>query len=147
MEDGEHLNPATIPAFACQHNVNYWRGGSYHGLGPSAAGYVRGVRTKNVSNTQIYCEQLEQGRRPIDWQEELPPLRRAGETAAFGMRMNAGWLFEPFLQVTGYDLRAEWQSEMSQLVERGWGAMEKERFRLTRRGLRFADAVAEMFLR
>jgi len=48
-----------LPALACQHNVNYWRGGDYYGLGPSATGYVRGVRTKNWANTQLYCEQLE----------------------------------------------------------------------------------------
>ena len=46
-----------------QHNVNYWRGGSFYGLGPSATGYVRGVRTKNWSNTQLYCDQLEKGNR------------------------------------------------------------------------------------
>ena len=43
------LNP---PDHACKHNVNYWRGGSFYGLGPSATSYVRGVRTKNWSNTQ-----------------------------------------------------------------------------------------------
>ncbi len=55
-----------VPAFACKHNVNYWRGGSYYGLGPSATGYVRGVRTKNWANTQLYCEQLEKGKRAIE---------------------------------------------------------------------------------
>ena len=40
-----------LPSYACRHNVNYWRGGSFHGLGPSATSYVRGVRTKNWSNT------------------------------------------------------------------------------------------------
>ena len=88
--------PASIPALACQHNVNYWRGGSFYGLGPSATGYVRGVRTKNWSNTQLYCEQLEKGKRAIESREELSPLRRAGETAAFGLRMNAGWPFAQF---------------------------------------------------
>ena len=68
----------------------------YHGLGPSATGYVRGVRTKNWSNTQLYCDQLEKGKRAIESSEELPPLARAGETAAFGLRMNAGWPFTEF---------------------------------------------------
>ena len=42
--------PSTLnlPSYACRHNVNYWRGGSFYGLGPSATSYVRGVRTKNV---------------------------------------------------------------------------------------------------
>jgi oxygen-independent coproporphyrinogen-3 oxidase len=140
------LDPS-IPRYACRHNINYWRGGSYHGLGPSAAGYVRGVRTKNWSNTTLYCEQLERGRRAIEWREELPPLKRAGETAAFGLRMNSGWAFDPFRDTTGFDLRLEWKPEIAQLVEQGWGCVDAAGFKLTSRGLRFADAAAEMFLR
>jgi oxygen-independent coproporphyrinogen-3 oxidase len=139
--------PDAVPLFACQHNVNYWRGGSFYGLGPSATGYVRGVRTKNWSNTQLYCEQLEKGKRAIESSEELPPLRRAGETAAFGLRMPAGWGFEEFQRVTEFDLRGPWAAEMEQLVARGWARRDEARFKLTPQGLRFADAAAELFLR
>jgi oxygen-independent coproporphyrinogen-3 oxidase len=136
-----------IPFFACRHNVNYWRGGSFYGLGPSATSYVRGVRTKNWANTQLYCEQLENGRRAIESTEELTPLRRAGETAAFGLRMNAGWPFGEFQRVTGFDLRREWFGEMSQLAGRGWALRDANGFQLTPQGLRFADSAAELFLR
>ncbi len=136
-----------IPTRACKHNINYWRGGSFYGLGPSATGYVRGVRTKNWSNTQLYCEQLEKGKRAIESREELKSLARAGETAAFGLRMVAGWPFEDFQRTTGHDLRQEWADEMKQLAERGWARIAPERFQLTRQGLRFADSAAEMFLR
>ncbi|HEU5396789.1 MAG TPA: radical SAM family heme chaperone HemW [Verrucomicrobiae bacterium] len=138
---------AAIPSRACRHNVNYWRGGSFYGLGPSATGYVRGVRTKNWSNTQLYCEQLEADKRAIESSEQLSPLRRAGETAAFGLRMTSGWPFEDFRRVTDFDLCGEWDAEMKQLAERGWGERGPDRFKLTARGLRFADAAAELFLR
>jgi oxygen-independent coproporphyrinogen-3 oxidase len=141
------MNGEKIPALACQHNVNYWRGGSFYGLGPSATGYVRGVRTKNWPNTQLYCEQLEKGNRAIESTEELSPLRRAGETAAFGLRMNAGWPFGEFQRVTGFDLRREWNEDMEQLARRGWAVREAGRFQLTPQGLRFADSAAELFLR
>ena len=137
----------SIPSRACLHNVNYWQGGSFYGLGPSATTYVRGVRTKNGSNTQLYCEQLEQGRHPVESREELVPLARAGETAAFGLRMVAGWPFEQFRHVTGYDLRREWAEDMDQLVQQGRGRILPDRFHLTREGLRFADAAAQLFLR
>ena len=136
-----------LPVRVCRHNVNYWRGGSYYGLGPSGAGYIRGVRTKNWSNTQLYCERLERGERAIETVEELALLKRAGETAAFGLRMNAGWPLADFRAVTGLDLDSEWQSEISDLLRRGWGDLTADRFRLTPAGLRFADAAAEMFLR
>jgi oxygen-independent coproporphyrinogen-3 oxidase len=141
------LRTEDIPFFACKHNVNYWRGGSFYGLGPSATSYVRGVRTKNWANTQLYCEQLENGKRAIESTEELSPLRRAGETAAFGLRMNAGWAFEEFQRVTNFDLRREWFAEMSRLTGRGWASRDANRFQLTPQGLRFADSAAELFLR
>ena len=136
-----------FPSFACRHNINYWRGGSFYGLGPSATSYVRGVRTKNWSNTQLYCDQLEKGQRAIESREELAPLARAGETAAFGLRMISGWPFEQFRKTTGHDLKKNWRQEMEQLIEKGWARIDPDRFRLTPEGLRFADSAAEMFLR
>jgi oxygen-independent coproporphyrinogen-3 oxidase len=141
------MNGLQLPAFACRHNVNYWRGGSFYGLGPSATSYVRGLRTKNLANTQLYCEQIERGQRPLQTSEQLAPLARAGETAAFGLRMVAGWPFEQFQQITGHDLRSDLVSEMTRLERQGWGQLTADSFRLTREGLRFADAAAEMFLR
>jgi coproporphyrinogen III oxidase-like Fe-S oxidoreductase len=61
--------------------------------------------------------------------------------------MNAGWPFDQFQRVTGYDLRNEWLTEMKSLEHRGWATLAHDRFRLTREGLRFADAAAELFLR
>jgi len=136
-----------IPSRACRHNVNYWRGRSFYGLGPSATSYVRGERTKNVANTRLYCERVVLGERAIESREQLGPLARAGETAAFGLRMPHGWGFEEFRRITGYEMRDEWQREMRELESIGWGQLSDQRFRLTDQGLRFADAAAEMFLR
>ena len=136
-----------IPAFACRHNVGYWRGRDSYGLGPSASEWVRGLRSRNWSNTILYCEQLEKGRRAKEFAEALPPLARAGETAAFGLRMNAGWPWDEFQTRTGFDLRTEWSGELANLISRGWAESTPTHFRLTRAGLRFADAAAQAFLR
>ena len=122
------LSASRLPSHCCRHNVNYWRGGSFYGLGPSATSYVRGVRTKGWSSTRLYCEQLEQGLRPVESREELAPLARAGETAAFGLRMVEGWPFEEFGRVTGFDLRCEWAEDMKRLVQQGWGRILPGRF-------------------
>ena len=141
------LSPFEVPDRACLHNVNYWRGGDFHGLGPSATGYLAGVRTRNWSNTSLYCELLEKGKPPIESREQLSPLARAGETAAFGLRMTAGWRFDQFQAVTGYDLRQQWAADMRDAVSQGLADLDDSGFRLTRRGLRFADTVAEGFIR
>jgi oxygen-independent coproporphyrinogen-3 oxidase len=136
-----------VPAYACRHNVIYWRGGFFHGIGPSATGYVRGIRSRNWANTPLYCEQLEKGKRAIESSEQLSPLRRAGETAGFGLRMDAGWPLADFQRTTGFDLVTEWQAEIQKLSEQGWAQLKPDRFQLTPTGLRFADTAAEMFLR
>ena len=139
--------PAEVPDRACRHNVNCWRGGSYYGLGPGAAGYVHGVRTRNWPNTTRYCELLESGQRAIESTEQLPPLARAGEIAAFGLRMTAGWPLEQFQRRTGFDLRQEWRPEIERMIELGYGELNPQRFRLTEKGLRFADWAGAEFLR
>jgi coproporphyrinogen III oxidase-like Fe-S oxidoreductase len=65
----------------------------------------------------------------------------------FVLRMNAGWPFAEFQRATNFELPREWESEMKQLVERGWASRGEDHFGLTPQGLRFADAAAEMFLR
>ncbi|MGZ8939227.1 MAG: radical SAM family heme chaperone HemW [Limisphaerales bacterium] len=151
-DDRDPPSQNEIPSSACKHNVNYWRGGYYYALGPSAAGYepkdgAPGVRTRNWANTQMYCEVVEKGQRPFEAREELSPIARAGEVAAFGLRMNAGWPFDSFERATGFDLRHQWRGEMEKLAADGMASLEKERFRLNERGLRFADTAAQEFLR
>lgn len=136
-----------IPSRACAHNVNYWRGGDFLGMGPSATGYVQGVRTRNWANTRLYCERIEAGHRPVESTERLIGLARAGEIAAFGLRMNAGWPRDTFQSVTGFDLRESWGADMDTLIGRGFAVDEGGVFRLTRAGLRYADYAAELFLR
>ena len=143
--DGEPS--AELPSRACRHNVNYWRGGACQALGPSASGYVDGRRIRNIANTERYCEQLALGQRAHESVEQLSPLASAGETAAFGLRMNAGWPFKLFEQTTGHDLRAGWVGDMQRAVESDWGVRSDDRFHLTRQGMRFADTVAEWFIR
>ena len=138
---------AEVPSHACRHNINYWRGGKCQALGPSASGFVDGRRIRNVANTERYCEQLALGQRAHESVEQLTPLASAGETAAFGLRMNAGWPFAVFSEVTGHDLRAGWAGDMQRSVDAGWAVQTEERFHLTRKGLRFADTVAEWFIR
>jgi coproporphyrinogen III oxidase-like Fe-S oxidoreductase len=74
-------------------------------------------------------------------------VARAGETAAFGLRMNAGWLFDEFRRISGADLREEWTTEMDQLVKLDYARRDETGFQLTPQGLRYADWAAELFLR
>ena len=136
-----------IPSFACKHNVNYWRGKWYYGAGASASGFKDGIRTRNVSNTELYCQLLKSGKSPVEEIDKIPPLSRAGEIAAFGLRMDVGWGYAEFLNATGFDLRTHWQKEMVRLIGLGYAVGDEKSFRLTPIGLRFADWAGELFIR
>lgn len=136
-----------IPDGACRHNIHYWAGSEYHALGPSACGFVNGVRTRNISNTEVYCRTLlDEGGSPIENEDILSPLARAGEIAAFGLRMNVGWDLNLYRQRTGFDFEMLWRNEIEQLVAEKMAVREASSFRLTRKGMRFADAIGERFL-
>jgi len=136
-----------IPALACRHNVSYWRGLDFFGLGPSASEYVDGVRSRNRASTVLYTEQALRGHRAKEFAEALPPLARAGELAAFGLRMNAGWPFQAFHDLTGFDLQDGWAADIASLADQGWAEVLPDRLRLTPLGLRFADEAARRMLR
>jgi coproporphyrinogen III oxidase-like Fe-S oxidoreductase len=61
--------------------------------------------------------------------------------------MLIGWPYEQFREVTGFDLASEWAGEMRELTGKGWAVADQQHFCLTREGLRFADAAAQLFLR
>lgn len=44
------------------HNTNYWKGGFYLGLGPSAHSYNGQKRHWNISNTRIYIDSIKKGK-------------------------------------------------------------------------------------
>lgn len=63
----------------CLHNVNYWRGGEYLGLGPSAASHMGGRRFKNRADVEAYLSD------PVGVVEEVEHLEAAEKAAEEAM--------------------------------------------------------------
>jgi coproporphyrinogen III oxidase-like Fe-S oxidoreductase len=61
--------------------------------------------------------------------------------------MNSGWPLAQFRRRTGFDLLGEWKPEIDRMIEMGYGALTRQRFCLTQKGLRFADWAGSEFLR
>jgi oxygen-independent coproporphyrinogen-3 oxidase len=73
-----------LPGFACLHNLNYWRGGEYLGLGPAAASHLDGKRFRNKSNLDAY---LNNPTEQIEYVEELGKKEKAAEEAMLRLRL------------------------------------------------------------
>ena len=120
-----------------KHNMAYWMGSDYLGLGPSAFSTVGSRRWRNIRETGIYSETTVAGKTAVDFEEDVSLQLKKRERAAFGMRTLYGL---PSAEAS------PWQEELSQL--RGQGLVEETdgRWLLTPKGRLLADTVSEIFV-
>lgn len=140
------LKQYEISAFAkegyySRHNVGYWTGRPFLGMGPSAFSYWHGKRFSNVANLNKYSKALDEGRSPVDFEEGLEPESRIRELLAVQLRMISGVDMAAFQERYG-KLDAEVLLTLGKLSEQGLLEMGDSRARLTSKGVLFYDSVA-----
>jgi putative oxygen-independent coproporphyrinogen III oxidase len=125
-----------------RHNLAYWLGRDYLGLGIGAVSTVNGLRWRNAPSLRRYLAALGKGEPPPRELEPLADATRVQERLMLGLRLDEE---VPFAEVqSAVDMKALARLEDLRLVERLGGGL-----RLTRRG-RFlgggvtADLLAEI---
>lgn len=89
------------PGKRAQHNLAYWTGKSYLGLGPSAHSYdaEKNIRFKNVSSLHAYAQKLKEAELPSEWTETLTEEQKNLERWMLALRLEEGfprdWLKTP----------------------------------------------------
>lgn len=126
--------------YACRHNLLYWQGDDYLGLGPSAQSYLNGCRFGNVEDLAAYRRVLEAGRLPIADTERLSPEQRRRECMVFGLRLTEGVDRALVQQADSGNRRSP--LTLAHLAREGLVEERSDRIRLTDKGRRFADSVA-----
>ena len=134
------------PGCACQHNLTYWRNEHYVGIGPSAAGYVDGVRYRNVPDARAYVEAIEAGRDPAIEREPRSLDDQMRETMMLSLRLREGVSRARFRQRFGVDPCERFAGPVRQFVGLGLLEVCGQAIRLTRRGMLVADSVIAEFL-
>lgn len=125
-----------------RHNIGYWTGRPFLGLGPSAFSYWNGKRFRNVCNLSRYAKALEKGESPVDFEEELQGEARLRELLAVHMRVLDGIDLAAFEGRYG-KLEEGIRNTIRSLVEAGFLQQKDGRVALTQRGILFYDTVAE----
>jgi putative oxygen-independent coproporphyrinogen III oxidase len=74
----------------CRHNLLYWTGGDWWGLGPGAHSHVGGVRWWNVKHPNAYAARLAEGAAPGYAREVLGPAERHEEDVMLRLRLSDG---------------------------------------------------------
>ena len=86
----EVSNWATDDAARCRHNLAYWTGGDWWGIGPGAHSHVGGVRWWNVKHPAAYAGAIAAGRSPGHAREVLDPSQRRLEDILLRLRLSEG---------------------------------------------------------
>ncbi|HEY7115565.1 MAG TPA: radical SAM family heme chaperone HemW [Tepidisphaeraceae bacterium] len=135
------------PGEACRHNLLYWTGGNYIGLGPSAASHVEGWRWKNRPHLGEWEAAVAAGQLPAADLERLSRDQRRGEWVMLRLRLAEGIGFDDYAARWGGDARADYGGELAHLEKLGLLTIDDARFALSDAGLAVADAIAAEFLR
>jgi oxygen-independent coproporphyrinogen-3 oxidase len=81
------------PGGECRHNLAYWRGDDWWGIGPGAHAHVGGVRWWNVRHPSAYAERIAAGQSPAQAREVLDVEDRRVEDVLLRVRLREGlWL-------------------------------------------------------
>lgn len=127
----------------CRHNVGYWTGVPYLGLGLGASSYVDGRRFKNDSSLASYLSS-EPGRR---FEEEILTKKDMEEEFFFvGLRMVQGVLLKEFEDRFHEKAESVYPGLMERFVREGAAVIENGRFKLTDYGMDVSNYVMAEFL-
>ena len=132
---------ALRPQAQCRHNLAYWRGDDWWGIGPGAHSHIGGVRWWNVKHPAAYAGRLAEGVSPGQAREVLTQEQRADERVLLGIRLEQGL----DLAVLGSAGRYAVAGLVADGLLDGTAAV-RGRARLTRRGRLLADTVVHWLL-
>jgi oxygen-independent coproporphyrinogen-3 oxidase len=137
----EVSNWARSPEFRSDHNLGYWVGHDWWGVGPGAHSHVGGVRWWNVKHPAAYADRIAAGHSPAAGRETLDAATRNVEAVLLRTRVREGFPIG-LLAASGRTAVAGLIAD--ELVDAR--AALAGRIELTLRGRLLADAVVRRLL-
>lgn len=132
------------PGSACRHNLHYWSGDDWLGLGASAHSHLAGHYWWNRFDPIEYLA-ASRDRAWVEERESLRPEQRLAEGLAFGLRMVEGVDTERLRERIGVDPWAQYGPVLERLISFGLIFRAESLIRLTEFGFAHADTVAASF--
>ena len=124
------------PGGECRHNLAYWRGDDWWGVGPGAHSHLGGVRWWNVRHPTAYAARITAGQSPAQAREVLDTETRRVEDVLLRVRLREGLPLD-VLTATGRGVASRAVSDGLAEAE----AYDDGRLVLTLRGRLLADGL------
>lgn len=129
-----------------RHNLLYWTGASYLGLGPSAHSHLPGKRSWNIANTSAYIRSIHEDKLPQET-ELLSEAQQFDEYVMTSLRTMWGCNLEVVREKWGEKLCEKLESQIEKHIRNGMLVKKENHLILTDRGKLFADGIASDLFR
>jgi oxygen-independent coproporphyrinogen-3 oxidase len=134
------------PGGECRHNLGYWLGGDYLGLGPGAHGRLTGngrtEAVQRIGKPESWLAAVEEGGHGTAKQVHLGPQERLDEMVMMGLRLTEGIRRERFSLLAGRQLEEALDAaRLDHLIGGGFLILDGVGLRATAAGRRRLNAV------
>ncbi len=135
------------PGFRSKNNSNYWRGGAYFALGPSAHGFD-GIqeRWKNVPDWKAYINRINLEQSAVESRESLSAEQRQIERLFTSLRTLEGLDLTRWENDFGYSLLDRQPTAIERFVKDGLATLSNGHFVLTLKGRMLADEIVKKLI-
>ncbi|HBV88133.1 MAG TPA: coproporphyrinogen III oxidase [Desulfosporosinus sp.] len=136
------------PGFECQHNLGYWRGKDYLGIGPGGVSCLNRVRWKNIEEVSTYHNLLRKEQSPLDesGQEVLSLRECMAERMILGLRLEEGVHLKAFEHDFGADLRDIYRDVLERYNHQDVFVVKGDYFRLNPKYSFIANSILQEFV-
>lgn len=141
--------------YECKHNIKYWTSGDYIGFGPFAHSCFEDRRYNNISDINIYCEDIEKFKDDIEDNEQvrfrqlneiLTKESKMFEYIMLGLRMNKGISIGEFNRKFETSFLDIYKDQIDKLTKYNLIILKKDRVLLSKKGRDVSNYVFEEFL-
>lgn len=130
--------------FQCRHNLGYWEGADYLGLGPAAVSTLQGRRWTNPASLEEYTASVDGGTVGHD-ADTLTLVERVQELVMLRLRTTRGLRVKAYRELTGRDFIKDNKSLIHALHRNQLVRIRNGYLSLTRNGLLVSNAILERF--
>ncbi|NJB68630.1 oxygen-independent coproporphyrinogen-3 oxidase [Desulfobaculum xiamenense] len=126
--------------FTSRHNLGYWEGEDYLGIGPSAVSTLNARRWQNPTEPKAYARAIESGTLGGDF-EALDAATHAREMVMLRLRTARGLHLADYHSATGRDFLKDFGPMVQALRQNGLVRLSQGHLRLSKTGMIVSDTI------
>ena len=132
--------------FESKHNLGYWTGAKYLGVGAGAHSYDGKIRTSNIADVATYIKKIRAGENVSEIEEVISRSAAMEEFCFLGLRTAKGLSVKDFAEKFGTSIFEIYGDVIEKNIKLGLLENFGGRIFLNKRGMKFGNVVFADFL-